>query len=290
MKAPYTLALLALVGLPTLGVAQNLIDGATFFSPSSTVRNPAATSGLVNVGVTTTQTTTPTPANPVWNQGAGGMLQTRSNILGAVEIDAQLFSSTRTTGSSLVFGRGATATAEVLDADLLALLGLDTSAIAATTLNNLVSPTLVYNWSASRSVGGLDIDAGQTYRVTFDVTPAAGLPVGLLQSASFGITNPSVLGEGGEVATVLDVLGIVTIGGGPATDSFTFDFVSSTDLTSLDFSFAAQSVAGANLLPGASGVDYLTFSNMSVIAVPEPGVTTLAGVMAAGLLIRRKRR
>lgn len=300
MKGPFTLALLAFAILPSAVNAQNLIDSGAFFSPNLTVRQPGVTSGLLNVVATNaTETTTSGP----WTGGAGGLIQARTQLNGTqlgglaallgntniLLVDAQLYSETATTGNSLVFRRNIYTDVDVLIAsNVLDGLGLNLNTIANTTVNSLVSANAVYNWSASRSVAA-PILAGQLYQVSFDVTAAAGLPAGVIESLTFGIDNDTVTGAGNEAATLLNVLGILDIGNGQDTGRFEFTFQSSSDLSSLDFVFAADSVVGASLLGGTGAQDYLTFTNMAVVAIPEPAAAGLAGIgMLLGILRRRR--
>lgn len=301
MKGPITLAFMALATLPSAVNAQNLINSGTFFDPALTVREAGASSGLLNVIATNVPATT---TNGSWTGGAGGLIQTRTelsgNSLGGVAalllgntsvllVDAQLYAETSTTGNSLVFRRNIHTDVNILvGTEVLNQLGLNLNAIAASTVNTLVAANAVYNWSASKNVS-VPILAGQLYQVSFDVTAAAGLPAGVIERLTFGINNGSVTGAGNEAATLLNVLGILDIGSGEDTGRFEFIFKSSSDLSSLDFVFAADSVVGANLLGGTGARDYLSFNNMAVVAIPEPAAAGLAGIgMLLGIFRRRR--
>ncbi len=286
MKVPYILASAAFIGFVSLADAQNF--PSQIFSPVDGIRPPGDNTGLLTVRVNEdTATKNSAPGTVVWGYSARGHIQGGANIsalgIPVAELDAQLFASTRTTGTSLVFGRGTSLEASLLGAPVA---GQDGNLNAL--LNTLVSANVLYNWSASATVTNLSIQSGQTYRVSFDVTSATGLPAGAISAASFGITTPGIVGVGGDTGTLLNLLNLVTIGDG-STNQVTFDFQSASNISSLDFNFAANSLLGANLLGGTGGNDYLTISGFNVAPVPEPSVSLL-GVTFAGLMLARRRR
>ncbi|YCM44345.1 PEP-CTERM sorting domain-containing protein [Verrucomicrobiaceae bacterium 227] len=126
--------------------------------------------------------------------------------------------------------------------------------------------------------------------MTFDVAAGLGLPVDLLSSSSVQITDTA--GGVGSLAAggLLNALGILTLGEG-SLNTGTISFTPSTDLNSLDVTFAASPVAQLGLLPlgGSEYQPMLTFSGMSVEAVPEPSSAMLLLLAGLAPLVRRRR-
>lgn len=257
--------------LPVHG--QSVVNSANFFEPTFGAETDGP-GGVLSITVDTVTEFTAGPqssgGSPTWNHSATGLIEAGVIILG----EATLSTTTSTTGSSLVFGR---------ELGLTGTLGI---------LNPLVSDvlgtSLLSNWGSTALVGGLSLDSGNAYTVTFDVTEGAGLDVAALTAANF-----SLLGNGSPIAgidanTTLDLLGLLTLGG--TLSSFEFTFIAPEPLTSLEFQFDATALADASLLGGTDGnQNVLTFSNLAVTPVPEPGSLTLLGLGMYFLLRRRNR-
>ncbi len=284
-----TIPPMLLIALVPGAVFSQLIDSASFFHPDPmTVRRPGATSGIITAAVNNTlYTDGQSSGNVSWTYGAAGLIQTRATVTVIVpiaDLDVQLAALVRNEGDALVFGREITASAT--------LAGIPVTGQGDNLNNlisNLVSASVLYGWSADASISGLDIQAGHVYQVSFDVTAAAGLPAGVLSAANFGITTAGVTDTSNQSVEVLNVLDLITIGGGESTGRFTLEFQSDQNLDELNFRFAAASTVGANLLGGSAGQDYLTFSNFEVSPIPEPSTVALSGVLAGMLMLRRRR-
>lgn len=278
------------VFLPVCISAQEIINSSAFYEPDFKVRRFGATSGLLNLSVTNVPVSDTMVAPGIsWTHAAGGHAQVRTNItapiIGTVlaNLDAQLAAYTQTTGDSLVFGREITTDVQlrgVVDPSL-ALQGL---------VNDLAGASVIYDWQAQASVTGLAIAPDQLYEASFSVTSGAGLPVGLLESSSFGITTANVTGALGENLQVLDLLSLLSIGSGSSTGEYSFLFKSDQALNQLDFDFSATTGVGVTALGGTNGnQNVLTFSGFSVSPVPEPSIFGFAGLLViVGGLIRRR--
>lgn len=286
MKMPAIACASAL--LPMFISAQEIISSSGFYEPDFKVRRFGATSGLLNLTVTNTPVNNTMGMGGVtWNHMAGGHAQVRSEItlLGTTlaNLDAQLAAYTETIGDSLVFGREITTEAQlfgIVDAGP-ALEGL---------VNELAGASVLYDWQAQASVTGLAIVPDQLYEARFSVTSGAGLPVGLLESSSFGITSANVTGALGESLQLLDLLSVLSIGSGSSTGDYSFLFKSQQSLNQLDFEFAATSGVAVSALGGTAGnQNVLTFSGFNVTPVPEPSLIGFASVLViAGGLFRRR--
>ncbi|MEO5914964.1 MAG: PEP-CTERM sorting domain-containing protein [Luteolibacter sp.] len=283
-----TLILFALtVLIPGTMVAQTLIDSGTFYDPEFKVRQEGATSGTLTLSVDNTLVNDSQSNGTVtWNHTAGGHAQVRSQIVVVVplaNLDAQLAAFTQTVNDSLIFGREITTDAEILGVVNVgpALQGL---------VNQVAGASVIYNWQSEASVSGLAIAPNQLYQVDFTVTSGNGLPVNLLQSATFGITTAGVTGASNESASLLNLLDVVTLGNNSSTGNFSFTFKSSQSLSALDFTFDASTVAGVSLLGGtAANQNVLTFSGFQVNAIPEPSSLALSGICIGLITLRRKR-
>ncbi|MES2659468.1 MAG: PEP-CTERM sorting domain-containing protein [Verrucomicrobiota bacterium] len=281
-KNTLVLAAIALFAPGTL-VAQTIIQSGPFFDPDLKVRRDGATTGTLALSVQNTPVDDSASNGVVtWTHSAGGHAQVRVAIPLA-NLDAQLAAFTRTVNDSLVFGREITTDAEILGIVNVgpALQGL---------VNDVAGASVIYNWQSDASVSGLTIAPNQLYQVDFTVTSGGGLPVDVLQSAKFGITTAGVTGASNESAMLLNLLDVVSIGNDPDTGNFSFTFISSQSLSSLDFRFDTSTVAGVSLLGGTdANQNVLTFSGFQVNAVPEPGSLALAGVCIGMITLRRKR-
>lgn len=272
--------------LPISVYGQSFPTNSDFYAPDFRVRRAGADSGLFSAQVTTgLETGNGTSGAVSWNLGAGGFVQARASIPLALTVDAQLASFAEITGDSLVFGREITTDAQVLGI-------LDAGSLLQNTLNQVLGASVIYDWQAQASVTGLTIAPDQLYRVGFSVTPGAGLPVGLLENATFGITTAGIEGSSGESALTLDVLELLALESGRSTGDFSFLFRSTeaVDINQLDFTFNAGSTVGVNALGGTAGnQNFLTYSGFNVTQVPELSSGALAGFGLSILLMRRKR-
>jgi len=266
----------ALLAVPTLAFSQSIINSTAFFNPDYEARRPGV-GGLVAVQVNN-DVYRPAPAgqtsgNVTWVHGAGGFAEAGVALVGGVELAA----FAETTGDTLVFGR------ELTTSGVLALL--------EPALNAVVGANVLSTWSSQATVNGLSITPGQIYEARFNVSSGANLPVDLLDSLTFGITNPEVSGALGGSSQTLDVLGLLTLGTATSTGDYVFQFTSSAALSSLSFSFDATSAVSLGLLGGVEGnQNVLTFSGFEVVPVPEPSSFALGGMAGIALLLRRKRR
>lgn len=287
MKTTLLLTLATMATLP-LG-AQTVIDPDSFFDPDANIRRNGATSGLLNITVTNAPVSgAASSGNNSWNHSAGGHAQVRTTlelIVPLANLDAQLAAYTRISNNSLIFGREITTEAEILGV-------VDVGPTLQGMVNQVAGASVLYSWESSSTISGLAIAPNQLYRVDFNVTSGAGLPVDLLDSASFGITSPDIVGaNNNDSATQLNLLDIVTIGGASDSGDVSFYFTSSQARSSLDFNFATTTGVGVNLLGGtAANQNVLTFSGFQVTAVPEPGSLALCGAFVTMLACRRRRQ
>ena len=263
--------------------SQTIIGSSAFFDPDFKVRRPGSTGSLVGVVVTNTPVSaTQSGSGNTWQHSAGGFAQTRVTVPALANFDVQLASFTQTSGDSLVFGREITTNVQTLG------IG-NPSATLQTLVNNVVGASVLYNWQSNAAITGLAIAPEQLYRVNFNVTSGAGLPVDVLDSATFGITTAGVVGASNESAQLLNVLDLLSIGSGSSTGEFSFLFKSPTALNQLDFQFAASTGVGVSALGGTSGnQNVLTFSGLSVTQVPEPSAVGMS--LVAGILVLGRRR
>lgn len=266
----------ALAAAPTLAFSQSIINSTEFFNPDFEARRPGAGGVIavqVNNDVYRNTPASQTSGNVTWTHGAGGFAEAGVVAVGGVELAA----FTETTGDTLVFGR------ELTTSGVLALL--------EPALNAVVGANVLATWSSQATVTGLSIAPGQIYEARFNVSSGENLPVDLLDSLTFGITNPEVSGALGGGAQLLDVLGLLTLGSASSTGDYVFQFTSSAALSSLTFSFDATSTVSLGLLGDVEGnQNVLTFSGFEVVPIPEPASLALGGMAGVALLIRRKRR
>ncbi|MES2438271.1 MAG: hypothetical protein V4584_04370 [Verrucomicrobiota bacterium] len=284
MKTRQLLATLILLTPATL-IAQTIIDSDSFFDPDFKIRRNGETSGLLSITVTNAPVSAPgTSGNMSWNHSAGGHAQVRTSILGVANLDAQLAAYTSTAGNSLVFGREITTQADFLFG------AVDVSSNLAGLTNQVAGASVLYDWNSTATVSGLAIVPDQLYRVDFTVTSGAGLPVNLLDSATFGITTAGITGASNESATLLNLLGVLSIGSNSSTGDYSFIFKSDQNRSALSFNFAADTGVGVSLLGGtANNQNVLTFSGFSVTPIPEPGSVALCGVFLGMFTFRRRR-
>ncbi|MBC7979683.1 MAG: hypothetical protein H7Y36_03870 [Armatimonadetes bacterium] len=286
-----TLRFVCLAGLLTSSLpALTIIDSTSFFNPDFRARRDGVTSGLLALTVNNTPFTPPAQNNltNTWTHSAGGFAQIRTDVTAVVviaNIDAQLAAYTQTFGDALTFGREITATATLLGIPVAGQNGPLNTAI-----NAVAGASVLYNWESDASISDLTIVADQLYEVSFTVSTGAGLPVNVLSSSTFGITNPSITGASNESAQLLNLLDVVTLGPSADTGIFTFQFKSTQALSQLDFNFAATTGVGVSLLGGTAGIqNVLTFSGFEVNSIPEPQVWLLSCVFISFLANRRRR-
>lgn len=268
-------------------MAQNLIDAPSFFDPDFKVRRQGASSGVLNLAVTNLPVSgSGASGNLSWNHSAGGHAQVRTQmqvIVPVANLDAQLAAYTQTIGDSLVFGREITT-----DVQLLGVV--DVGPTLQSMVNQVAGASVIYDWQSTATVNGLAIVPDQLYQVNFTVSSGGGLPVDVLDSATFGITNAGISGAANESSQLLNLLDVVSIGNDPSTGQFSFLFKSNQARSSLDFSFAASTGVGVSLLGGtAANQNVLTFSGFQVAAIPEPSSLLIFSGFVSLCLIRRRR-
>lgn len=278
-----TLAVLS----PVTAIAQTIIDSPSFYDPDFKVRKAGASSGILSLSVDNTPVSgSNSSGNQSWTHSAGGHAQVRSQIVIGIplaNLDAQLAAYTQTIGNSLVFGREITT-----DVELLGIV--NAGPVLAGLVNDVAGASVIYNWDSTATVSGLAIVPDQLYRVDFTVTSGSGLPVDVLDSATFGITTAGITGASNESTTQLNLLGILPIGDDSSIGNYSFVFQSDQNRSALDFNFAASTGVGVDLLGGtASNQNVLTFSGFQVTAIPEPGSLALCGVFAGFITLRRRR-
>lgn len=261
--------------LPASIFAQT-ITSADFFNPDFRARREGAATGLFSVTVSNSFETANSAGSPTsWEHSAGGFAQARASLF-PLSVDAQLAAYTQTTGDTLVFGREITINAP------LGIGGL------SNTVNSVTGAAIDYSWQASAEVTGLTITPGQLYQVDFTVTSGAGLPVGVLDSSTFGITTAGVTGASNESAQLLNVLNLLSVGNSSSTGDFRFVFKSDTPLNKLDFEFAANTLANVSALGGTAGnQNVLTYSGFTVTQIPEPSAILMSGIAGIMLAFRR---
>ena len=288
MKKPLFLALAILSPASSL-VAQTIIESNSFFDPDFKVRRNGANSGILNLSVNNTPfSQTSTPGTHVWTHSAGGHAQVRTQLtalgIPLANLDAQLAATTQTTGNSLVFGREITTTAQILGGII------DVGDELEGLTNQVAGASVLYNWNSTATISGLAIVPDQLYRVNFTVTSGAGLPVDVLDAATFGITTAGISGASNQSSQLLNLLDILSVGNNSSTGNFSFLFKSNQNRSALDFNFAATTGVGVNLLGGtANNQNVLTFSGFQVTAIPEPGTIAMGSGMICFLAFRRQR-
>ena len=120
--------------------------------------------------------------------------------------------------------------------------------------------------------------------------PGLGIPVDLLTETTIGLVGDGLQDMERNTFSKIDLLDLITLGE-EETGTVTFLFEPTEDLTSLGFVFEAATALDVSALGGtAQNQDFLTFSNLSVAAVPEPSTSLLATVASCFLLGTRRRR
>lgn len=259
--------------------AQSLISDAAFFNPDFEARRPGSLS-LLSLTVNTSLYTpaSESAGNMTWTHSAGGLVQVGTSVPLVGTVDVQLAAYTRTFADSLIFGR-------VLEVATTGLVGSLGPTITSLT-NQALGASAINSWAASATAGGLGLFAGQTYRVSLDVQTGAGINLNALSAANFSLFSGMVPVQNIYANEVLNVLGLLQLGGGLA--SIEFDFVAPAPLSTLTFQFDAATIADVNLLGTITGNQtVLQFSNFSLAPVPEPGAAFL---LAAGMVFRLRRR
>ncbi|MFT3990226.1 MAG: hypothetical protein QM680_02335 [Luteolibacter sp.] len=278
----YHALLFAPLFVPWTAIGQT-VDTSGLFTPAFSVSPRGATSGIVTAQISTTQTSdTQSSGNVSWTHSAGGLIQTRANVLLVADVDVRLAATTSTDGTSLTFSRALST-----DVSLLGSVEVPTSTIDSL-VNGLLTTSVAYSWDSSATLSGLVINPNQLYKVSVDVTAGSILLASLLANAEVSVSGLSE--SGGDVT--LDLLSVLTVDDDGYLQSGTVDlyFTSASDLDSLTFNFSADALAGLSVLGGATNMDVLTFSNLTVTAVPEPdvaGLALLSGI--AGLFLFRRR-
>lgn len=261
--------------------AQSLISNTDFFDPDYEARRPG--SGLLLVIDVNTTPYTPgseTSGNVTWDHTAGGLVQLGAAVFLVGTVDVQLAAYTRTAGNTLTFGREL----EVQTTGAVGSLG----PVITSVTDDVVGASAINSWASTADVTGFSLTQGQTYRVSFDVTAGAGINLNALSAANFGLSNGGNPIQDINTVETLNILDILSLGGGLGT--IEFDFVATSAFTDLTFEFDAATIADVDLLGGISGNQtVLQFSNMSLAPVPEAGSLFL---LAAGMLFqfRRHRR
>jgi len=269
----------SLAASTAVSFGQNIINSSTFFNPDFEVRR-AGTDGVIAVTTDLLTNTQATQTNGGWTLGAKGLVQAGVDV-GVASADIDLYAYTATIGDSLVFGRRLETETGGL---LTALNGLVAPVVA-----NTVGASVINSWSASSTVTGLNIVAGQTYTVNFDVATGAGLNVNAFSAADFSIFNGATPISTAEFGATLDLLGVVSVGPSADFETVSLTFLAQQNMSDLTFNFSAATVSDANVLGGITGnQNVMTFTNFAVAPVPEPGSASL--VMAAGVLLLLRRR
>ncbi len=289
MKKPLFLAFAILYPASSL-TGQTIVGSNSFFDPDFKVRRNGTPYGVLNVTVNNTPVTqTGSAGNSFWSHSAGGFAQAGSHLaplgIPLANVDVQLAATSRTTGNTLVFGREITNTTQLLGGAID--LGNEVQGL----VNQVAGASVLYNWDSTATISGLSIVPDQLYQVNFTATSGAGLPVDILQAATFGINTPGISSNANESMQLLNLLDLVHVGNSSSTGNFSFYFKSNQNRSSLDFNFAATTGVGVSLLGGtANNQNVLTFSGFQVAAVPEPGTIVMCGSMLCFLTFRRQRR
>lgn len=261
-----------LLGLASAAPGQSVVP-TNFFEPAFSAETDGP-GGVLSITVDTVTAATAGPqssgGSPIWNHSATGLIEAGVILVG----EATLSTTTTTTGSELVFGR---------QLELTGTLG-----ILNPLVSNVLGTSLLSNWSSDATVNGLSLAGGNAYSVTFDITEGAGLDVSALSSATFQLFGNGNAITGIDTSSLVNLLDLIQLGG--SLTSFELTFIAPEPLTTLEFEFNASAVADASLLGGTNGnSNVLTFSNLAVTPVPEPGSLTLLG-LGIYFLVRRRNR
>lgn len=275
VKYPLYLVAALVIGASTWTQAQSLISSTDFFDPDYEARRPGGGIAVV-VDVNTTLYTpgAQSDGDVTWNHSAGGLVQTR--VLGLVDI--QLAAYTETIGNSLVFGRELTTS----------LLGLDLLNAVPGLVSDVVGASAINSWATTSTVNNLTLNEGVLYSVQFDVSAGSGLNLSALSDANFSLLSGGLAIQDINTTTTLDVLSLLTLGGGTTSIDFQF-YAPSGGADELTFAFDAATIANVSLLGGITGNQtVLEYSNFSVAPVPEPGSLALASLGVIFILRRRR--
>ncbi|MEN3940218.1 PEP-CTERM sorting domain-containing protein [Prosthecobacter sp. SYSU 5D2] len=281
------LALVLAFSVATSAQAQ-LISSGEFFNPDFDARG-AGGSNLLDLTVdTATQfqnvTPTQTDGRVSWTHTAQGLVQAglRVDIL-FIETqvaDVTLAAYTQTAADSLIFGRQLTVNTLVDGFDGL-LNGV---------VSNVVGASAINQWNSIADVTSLTLNEGVLYSASFSVSSGSGLNLDALSAANFTLLSGGVVIQNINAVETLNVLDLLTIGGGTATVDFQF-YAPEGGLDELTFEFDAATVANVALLGGITGNQtVMEFNSFSVAPVPEPGSLALAAVGFMVLLRRRRFR
>ena len=144
-----------------------------------------------------------------------------------------------------------------------------------------VAGTFSANKTFTSGAFGAPFIPGELYALELNVDSAATLGVLGSYTVSLAIDGTGVSNSTGQgLLGAADVLGLF---GGTDTAILYFRAPQTINTQNLSVSIAGGNVAGI----AGSGV---TFTNGAIYAVPEPGVTAMAGVFALGLIASRRRR
>lgn len=268
------LALAFILASSGLAQAQSLISSADFFNPDFEARRPGS-GGILSLDVNTTlyNPGSQSAGDVTWTHQAGGLVE-----LGVVLVaNVQLAAYTQTIGNSLVFGR-----------DLnVNLLGPDLGGLLTGTVNSVTGASAINSWDSSATVSNLALSEGVLYSASFNVSSGAGLNLNALSSANFSLLSGGVAIEDINSVETLNVLNLLSLGGGLATIDFQFYAPAGAD--DLTFEFDAATIANVNLLGTITdNQTVLQFTNFSVAPVPEPSTLALASLGFMVMLRRRR--
>lgn len=275
----FCVACLAVAAVSTPASAQTVVPIENFFQPANLQAKPEGDRGLLSLDIDFSQVTTSGSAGQVsWTHRAGGLVSTGTNLVIAGAF-VELAAYTRTTGNSLVFGQGLSVETTGLLSALEGVLG--------GLITNVVSASVISTWESTALVSGLNLQQGQQYQVSFDVTSGTGLDLGLLEGADFALVDLNGNNLLGEDST----WSLLTLSLGTSTQTATFTFTAPNNISELGFNFSAGTGLSASLFGATQGQNsVLSFSNFSVAPVPEPSGVAMAGLAALGMLSVRRRR
>lgn len=279
-KYPLYLAAALMLAVSTWAQAQSLISSSDFFDPDFQARRPGSAS-LLSLTVNTSLYTpsSQTDGSVTWTHSAGGLVQVGTSVPVVGTVDVQLAAYTQTLADSLIFGR-------VLEVQTTGTLGLLGATITSLT-DQALGASAINSWDSTAVVSNLNLSQGVLYSVSFDVATGAGINLGALSSANFTLLNGGTPIQDINTTETLNVLDLLTLGGG--TTNVDFQFYAPEGLTDLSFNFAADTIADVNLLGDVSGNQtVLELTNFSVTPVPEPGSLALSALGVMFILRRRR--